>query len=128
LVAWSAAKPWQKQGESVEIGRTIDGGRNVLHRITLALMMIGPAVPAAAFSCTVSPDQSTVIVRTSNPAPRPRVCTVDCRFETSDGPLVMSCTQLIPGGAKDWYVCVRATGGKALRVSPDGGSEQCVDR
>ena len=100
----------------------------MLRRIMATFVMIGPAVPAAAFSCTVSPDRSTVTVKTSNPAPRPRVCTVDCRFETPDGPLVMSCTQLIPGGANDWYVCVRSTGGRALRVSPDGGSEQCVDR
>jgi hypothetical protein len=54
--------------------------------------------------------------------------TVDCRFVTPDGPLVMSCTQVIPGGTKDWYVCVRATGGRPLQASPDGGSEQCVDR
>jgi hypothetical protein len=40
------AEPWQKQGESVEIGRAIDGGRNVLHRVTLALVMLGLAAPA----------------------------------------------------------------------------------
>ena len=54
---------------------------------------------------------------------QPTSCTVSRRFAGPGGPATVNCTQQIPGGAKNWYVCLRPTGGKALTF--ESGSETC---
>ena len=96
-------------------------------RVALAIAAVLLAGPehAAAFTCTLSPDKSTVIVKTSNPNAQAQSCTVTCRFVVPDGIATVSCTQTVPAGAKDWYVCIRPTGGKPYG-NLDGGEEKCA--
>ena len=93
--------------------------------IVFAVLVLAPAPRAAAFVCTISPDNSTVIVKVSNPYPQPTSCTVNCRFVVPDGTETVTCTQTVPGGARDWYVCIRPAAGKSYGKL-DGGSEQCA--
>ena len=65
-----------------------------------------------------------MIVKTGNPDAQPKSCTVTCNFAVPGGVEPITCTQMIPGGAKDWYVCIRPTGGKALGAF-ESGSEKC---
>ena len=81
------------------------------------------APPAAAFTCTISPAGDAVIVKTDNPYAQPTSCTVTCRLKGPGGTATVNCTQQIPGGAKNWYVCLRPTGGKAYTF--ESGSENC---
>lgn len=96
---------------------------------SLALLFIFAALtaapPAAAFTCTLSPDKTSVVVKTSNPNSQPTSCTVTCRFAVPEGTASISCTQTIPAGAKDWYVCVRPAAGKNYGA-PVGGDETCA--
>ena len=89
-----------------------------------AILLLAPAERAAAYICTISPKGDAVIVKTSNPYPQSTSCTVPCRFVVPDGIATVKCTQTVPGGAKDWYVCLRPTGGKAYGKL-EGGSEDC---
>jgi hypothetical protein len=89
----------------------------------VALVALADATPAAAFTCTVSPRGDTVIVKTDNPNAKPTSCTVTCRFKTRSGIATVNCTHEVPGGAKGWTVCLRATGGKAFTF--EGGIESC---
>jgi hypothetical protein len=98
--------------------------------------MIKPAAPAvlfvlaatsaaSAFTCKLSPDGTSLIVKTGNPYPNEASCTVNCRFAVPGGIETVSCTQKIPGGAADWYVCVRPAAGKNYGALA-GGDENCV--
>jgi hypothetical protein len=78
----------------------------------LIFATLAAASPATAFKCTLSPDKTSVIVKTSNPNPEPALCTVTCRFTVPEGTASVTCTQTIPPGAKDWYVCTRPAAGK----------------
>lgn len=80
-------------------------------------------LPAAAYSCAVSPAKDSIIIKTDNSSDRNKTCKVECTFKAPDGPVTFSCAQQIPAGAKGWYVCLRPTGGKALEFV--GGSESC---
>jgi hypothetical protein len=80
-------------------------------------------LPAAAYSCAVSPARDSVIIKTDNNSGRSRTCKVDCTFKATDGPVTFSCSQQIPPAVKGWYVCLRPTGGKALEFV--SGSESC---
>jgi len=95
-----------------------------MSRAAAALIALLAASSAAAFTCKLSPDGSSVIVKTSNPNPQPAQCTVSCRFKTPDGVATVTCTQTIPAGATDWYVCLRAAAGKNYG-DVDGGDENC---
>jgi hypothetical protein len=86
----------------------------------LAAASLAGAQPAAAYRCALSPKGDAVIVKTDNPGGAPKTCTVTCRFTT----VSFSCTQNIPAGARNWYVCLRPTGGKALGAL-QGGGEIC---
>ena len=85
-----------------------------------ALLLVAAAPPAAAYTCTVAPRGDAVIIKTDNPGAAPKICTVTCRFALAS----FSCTQSIPAGAKNWYVCLRPTRGKSLGAL-QGGSETC---
>ncbi len=80
-------------------------------------------LPAFAYSCAMSPAKDAVIVKTDNASDRAVTCKVDCTFKAAEGPVTISCAQQIPAGAKNWYVCLRPIGGKALEFV--GGSESC---
>ena len=67
----------------------------------LIFMLLAAASPAAAFTCALSPDKMSVIVKTSNRNPQPASCTVTCRFAVPEGTASVTCTQTIPAGAKD---------------------------
>lgn len=89
------------------------------------ILLSAGASRAAAFTCTLSPDKSAVIVKVSNPYAQQTACTVTCNFVTPDGIASVSCTQTVPGGAKGWYVCIRPAAGRAYG-NLDSGSESCV--
>jgi hypothetical protein len=88
-------------------------------------MTLAAASPAAAFTCKLSPDGTSVIVKTSNPNTQPASCTVTCRFAVPGGTASITCTRTIPAGAKDWYVCIRPAAGKNYGA-PAGGDETCA--
>ena len=96
--------------------------RCLIGLMLLVVPVLAP-LPAVAYSCTVSPAKDAVIVKTDNASDRGVTCKVDCTFKAADGPVIFSCSQQIPPGAKGWYVCLRPTGGKALEFV--GGSESC---
>lgn len=81
--------------------------------LTLLFILLAGGDRAAAFICTLSPDKSTVIVKVSNPYAQKAACTVTCNFITPDGIKSITCTQAVPGGAKNWYVCIRPAAGKS---------------
>lgn len=85
-----------------------------------------PVVPhrAEAYTCRLSPSGDSVIVKTGNTGITDLSCTVTCRFTTPQGPFAVTCTQTIPAGTPDWYVCVRPTAGKSVGVL-EGGEEKC---
>jgi hypothetical protein len=91
----------------------------------LIVMTLAAASPAAAFTCKLSPDGTSVIVKTSNHNTQPASCTVTCRFAVPGGTASITCTQTIPAGAKDWYVCIRPAAGKNCGA-PAGGDETCA--
>lgn len=80
-------------------------------------------LPAAAYSCVVSPAKDSIIIKADNSSDRSRTCKVDCTFKAPDGPVTVSCSQQIPAGATGWYVCLRPSGGKALEFV--SGNENC---
>ena len=80
-------------------------------------------LPAFAYSCALSPAKDAVIVKTDNASDRETTCKVECLFTSPDEPVTISCAQRIPAKKKDWYVCLRPTGGKALEFLR--GSESC---
>jgi hypothetical protein len=88
--------------------------------LAAAALVLLAAQPAAAVTCKLSPRGDSLLIKTSNPSAAPKTCTVTCRFALAR----FSCTQNIPAGAKDWYVCVRPTRGKNLGAL-QGGSEVC---
>jgi hypothetical protein len=91
----------------------------------LIVMTLAAASPAAAFTCKLSPDGTSVIVKTSNHNTQPASCTVTCRFAVPGGTASITCTQTIPAGATDWYVCIRPAAGKNYGA-PAGGDETCA--
>src|SRR5262245_23850137 len=48
--------------------------------LTLLSFLVVGVERATAFTCMLSPDKSTVIVKVSNPYPRPAACTGTCNF------------------------------------------------
>jgi hypothetical protein len=93
--------------------------------LSLVLILSTGADRAATFTCTLSPDKSTVIVKVSNPYAQQTACTVTCNFITPDGIKSVTCTQTVPGNAKDWYLCIRPAVGKSYD-NLDSGSESCI--
>ena len=91
----------------------------------LMVMTLAAASQAPAFTCTLSPDKTSVIGKTSNPNLQPASCTVTCRFAVPEGTASITCTQTIPAGAKDWYVCIRPAAGKNYGAAA-GGDETCA--
>jgi hypothetical protein len=87
--------------------------------------LLSLTAPAAAYVCKLSPDGTAVIVKTSNPGPQPVQCTVTCRFKVPDGVDAITCTQTIPAGAAEWYLCLRPAAGKNYDAL-DGGEENRV--
>jgi hypothetical protein len=88
-----------------------------------AMVLIAPGM-AAAYTCRLSPAGDSIIVKTGNTGTSDVSCTVTCGFATPQGPLAVTCTQTIPAGSPDWYVCVRPTGGKSVGAL-EGGEEKC---
>jgi len=88
--------------------------------IAVSALLALAAEPAAAVTCKLSPRGDSLLIKTSNASAAPKTCTVTCRFALAR----FACTQNIPAGAKDWYVCVRPTRGKNIGAL-QGGSETC---
>ena len=96
--------------------------RFLLRPILIVIAGLAP-LPASAYSCAMSPAKDAVIVKTDHTSDRAVTCKVNCAFKAAEGPVTISCAQQIPAGAKNWYVCLRPTGGKALEFV--SGSESC---
>jgi hypothetical protein len=91
-------------------------------------VVVTPALAAMprsvwAYSCAMSPARDAVIIKTDNSRDREATCKVECVFAGQDGPVTISCAQKIPAGAKNWYVCLRPTGGKLVEFV--SGRESC---
>jgi hypothetical protein len=101
--------------------------RGVVRGLVFPLIFatLATASPAAAFTCALSLDKTAVIVKSSNPNPQPASCTVTCRFTVPEGTASITCSQTIPTGVKDWYVCIRPAAGKNYGA-PAGGDETCA--
>src|SRR5262245_48912888 len=91
----------------------------------LILVTLAATSSAAAFTCTLSPDKTSVIWKTSKPKSQAASCTLTCRFAVPEGTASITCTQTIPAGAKDWYVSIRPATGKGYGA-PAGGEEKCA--
>jgi hypothetical protein len=89
----------------------------------ILLLTIAASLPAAAYTCALSPAKDAVIIKTDNATDHPVTCKVDCTFRTEAAPVNVSCAQQVPAGAKGWYVCLRPTGGKVLEFVE--GHESC---
>ena len=63
-------------------------------------------------------------MKTSNPNSQPASCTVTCRFAVPEGTASITCTQIIPAGAKDWSVLIPAAGKNY--GAPADGDETCA--
>src|SRR5262245_8459740 len=82
------------------------------------------AEPAtAAYSCTVTPDGKSVLVKMTNPDPFPKSCTVNCQFRIPGGGASVSCSKTVPADVKDWTMCTRSTGGDKYTFRE--GDEDC---
>ena len=91
-----------------------------MRRILAAALVLFAAGPAAAATCQLSPHGDSLVIRTSNPSAAPKTCTVTCRFTLAR----FACTQNIPAGANNWYVCLRPTRGKNIGAF-QGAGELC---
>jgi hypothetical protein len=93
-------------------------------RCLIALMLAAATpLPAAAYSCGLSPAKDAIIIKTDNTTGHALTCRVECTFTSPDGPVTIACARTVPPETRDWYVCLRATGGKALEFSD--GAESC---
>jgi hypothetical protein len=90
--------------------------------LVLFLLVLAP-LPARAYSCELSPARDAIIIKTDNASDHAMTCRVECTFTSPDGPVTMACVREVPPDTRDWYVCLRPTGGKALEFA--GGSESC---
>jgi len=93
--------------------------------LSLAVLLSATASPAAAYTCAVTPAKDAVVVKTSNPDAQAKSCTVTCNFAVPGGVERITCTQTVPGGAKDWFLCIRPTGGKAFGAL-ESGQDSCA--
>jgi hypothetical protein len=102
-----------------------------LQRMGLCMLVLAPLAllpsAAAAYSCMLSPGRDSVIIKTDNPSPGWKMCTVACTFAVPEGYATITCWQSVPGGARAWEVCVRPTNGKAFGALASG-HEHCVAR
>jgi len=97
----------------------------ILRAALAAFFMGGSTAGAFAFSCTVSADKSTVVVKVSNPYPQDTYCTVNCHFKVPGGMTSVSCTKTVPASAQDWVLCERPTNGDDYSKF-DSGNEECI--
>ena len=98
--------------------------RSALMLLLLAPVLVLGGGRAHAYSCTVSPDGKSVIVKVSNPAAFKKSCTVNCQFDMPGGSASVSCSDTVPAGATDHELCVKPTGGDKYTFSE--GNERCV--
>jgi hypothetical protein len=66
----------------------------------LVFVTLAAASPAAAFTCALSPDKTSVIVKTGNPNSQPASCTVTCRFAVPEGSRREGLVRLHPAGRR----------------------------
>jgi hypothetical protein len=99
--------------------------KNLTGFVLACAVVAAAPYPASAYTCRLSPSGDSIIVKTGNTGIADLSCTVTCRFTTPQGPLAVTCTQTIPAGTPDWYVCVRPTGGKSVGAL-EGGEEKCA--
>jgi hypothetical protein len=93
-------------------------------RVLIALMLAAAApLPAWAYGCGLSRAKDAVIIKTDNASDNAMTCRVECTFKSPDGPVTISCVRKVPPHTKDWYVCLRSTGGRTLEFSD--GTESC---
>jgi len=91
-------------------------------RLIPMLLAVAP-LPARAYSCGLSQAGDAVILKADNAADHAMTCRVECTFNSPDGPVTIACVRRVPPNTSDWYICLRATGGKVLEFSD--GAESC---
>jgi hypothetical protein len=87
------------------------------------MLLAAAPLQASAYSCGLSAARDAVIVKADNASDRAMRCRVECTFNSPDGPVTIACVRQVPPETKDWYVCLRPTGGKILEFSD--GAESC---
>ena len=91
---------------------------------TVAALTIAVAQPAAAsYSCTVTPDGKSVVVKVSNPDPFQKSCSINCHFKFPGGSASVSCSKTVPANVTDWEMCVKSTGDDKYTLRE--GEEDC---
>jgi len=92
--------------------------------ILLAVLLLAVApIPAGAYSCVLSPARDAIIIKTDNGSDHPKICRVECTFASPEGPVTVACVREVPPDTRDWYICLRPTGGRVLEFSD--GTESC---
>lgn len=110
--------PFSPGGAVIAVG----SGRH--NEVPIVLMLAAAApLPAGAYSCGLSPTKDAVIIKTDNASGRAMTCRVECTFTSPDGPITIACVRRVPPETRDWYVCLRATGGKVMEFAE--GAESC---
>lgn len=95
--------------------------------ILIFLASFGAAQAADFHACKLSPDKRSVTVLVSNPYAQETHCTVNCHVALpGSGIASISCTKTVPGGAKDFELCVRTRDGGDYAKLSDAGNAECV--
>lgn len=95
--------------------------------IAAALTLASAAQAADLHICKLSPDRKSLTVLVSNPYAQETHCTVNCHLILPGEGIrseSISCTKMVPAGAKEFELCTRTRQtGAYIRVSPDSNSE-----
>jgi len=91
-------------------------------RLATLLLAMAP-LSAGAYSCALSPARDAIIIKTDNGSDHAMMCRVECTFTSPDGPVTIACVREVPPDTRDWYICLRPTGGKVLEFA--AGGESC---
>ena len=89
----------------------------------IPIVLAAAPLPAGAYSCGLSPARDAVVIKTDNTSGHAMTCRVECTFTSPDGPVTIACVRKVPPETRDWYICLRATGGKAMEFAE--GTESC---
>ena len=89
----------------------------------IPMLLAAAPLPAGAYSCGLSLARDAIIIKTDNAADHAMTCRVECTFNSPEGAVTIACVRRVPPHTRDWYICLRPTGGKALEFSD--GAESC---
>lgn len=96
--------------------------------LAFAMVLVHRA-PAAAFTCKISADKTSVQLIGSNAQAKETSCTVHCDIRTSTGSTaIVECTKTLAANAKDAELCARTAEGGARYEQLLKESGSCVNQ